>query len=311
LVTNSQPQEAEATASSSQQISRFLREPLLHFVLIGSAIYLLFGLYGQPEIDETIVDKNTIIVTKGEVDWLAESWKKRWNRDPTKEELLGLVKAHLKETVLYREAISMGLDKDDTIVRRRLAQKLTFLTQDLIKPEPPTDDELRAYFKQHIDHYRIPDLLTFAHVFLDPDKRGDQTLVDAEKLKAELIANSKTPDASSDLGDRFMLQSYYPERSEADLSKLFGKEFARSIMALEAGTWHGPVLSGYGTHLVYVRERHEFEPPAFAEVSDRVRENFENEKRKQLNDEYIASLLSRYKVVVEGDDSFGIEDPTQ
>ena len=126
---------------------------------------------------------------------------------------------------------------------------------------------------------------------------------DAEKLKAELIASSTTPDASSDLGDRFMLQSYYPERSEADLSKLFGREFARSVMGLEPEKWHGPVLSGYGTHLVYVQQRQEFPPPSYAEVADRLREDLENERREQLNKEYIASLLSRYKVVIEGDEA--------
>jgi hypothetical protein len=146
-------------------------------------------------------------------------------------------------------------------------------------------------------------LLTFTHVFLDPDKRGDDTLADAETLKAELIASAKVPDETSDLGDRFMLQAYYPERTEADLAKLFGSEFARSLMELEPEKWHGPVLSGYGTHLVYVRERLESPSPAYAQVADRVREDLESERREQLNEEYIESLLDRYNVVIEGEES--------
>jgi peptidyl-prolyl cis-trans isomerase C len=298
----SDPHETELDVSLTQsKLLRIAKEPLLHFLLIGAAIYLLFALFGQTESDNVVTEENTIVVTKGEVNALAEVWQKKWNRPPTNEEMVGLVRQHLRETVLYREALSMGLDKDDVIIRRRLAQKLEFVAQDLIQPEPPTDEELRTFFDKNIERYRTPDLLTFTHVFLDPDKRGDQTLEDAKKLKAELIAAANTPDASSDLGDRFMLQSYYPERSEADLSKLFGGEFARSIMGLEPETWHGPVLSGYGTHLVYVHARLEVPPPTFGQVADRVREDLENERREQLNEEYIESLLERYNVVIEGE----------
>jgi peptidyl-prolyl cis-trans isomerase C len=269
----------------------------------------LFGWFGQTESEEAIAE-NTIVITEGELDWLANTWQKKWNRAPTETEMMGLVQQQLRETVLYREAISMGLDKDDTIIRRRLAQKLEFLAQDLIQPEPPTDEELKAYFEQNIDRYRMPELITFTHVFLDPDKRDDQTLSDAEKLKAELIAKATVPVENSELGDTFMLQSYYPERAEADISKLFGSEFARSIMKLEPETWHGPVLSGYGTHLVYVHALQEFPAPTMEQVAVRVAEDWENDKRTELNDEYIASLLKRYTVVVEGENADDVQSAT-
>jgi peptidyl-prolyl cis-trans isomerase C len=297
------PNTEKAIPPTQSRLLRIAKEPLLHFILVGAAIYLLFGLAGQPEPDEEIVQDNTIVITKGEMEWLAEMWQKKWNRPPSNDEMVGLVRDHLRETVLYREALSMGLDEDDIIIRRRLAQKLEFLAQDLIQPEPATEEELQTYFEKNLDRYRIPDLLTFTHVFLDPDKRGDETLADAEKLKAELIAKATVPNESSDLGDRFALQAYYPERSQAEVSKLFGGEFAKSLMGLEPEEWHGPVLSGYGTHLVYVHARHKFPPPEFDQVADRVREDQQNEKREQLNAEYIESLLSRYKVVIEGEDS--------
>lgn len=304
LQTQSQTAETEQAAAASQSAwLRFAKEPLLHFILAGAAIYLLYGVFGGTDSDQAIVAENTIVITKGELDWLGESWQKRWNRPPTNEEMVGLVKSHLRETVLYREAISMGLDKDDTIIRRRLAQKLEFLSQDLIRPEPPTDEALHAFFDKNIDRYRLPELITFTHVYLDPDKREDQTLDDAEKLKAELIANDTIPGEESELGDTFMLQSYYPERTEADISKLFGREFARSIMKLDPKRWHGPVLSGYGTHLVYLQSLQVFPNPIYDQVADRVREDLESERRQQLNDEYIESLLSRYDVVIEAEDS--------
>lgn len=306
LKKKSEKPETEIKVSSPQtRLLRFLKEPLLHFVLAGAAIYALFAWFGQTESEEAIVDDNTIVITEGELDWLAEMWQKKWNRPPTDEEMLGLVRQQLRETVLYREAISMGLDKDDVIIRRRLAQKLEFLSQDLLQPKPPTDQELQAFFETNIDNYKMPPLITFTHAFLDPDKREEQTLKDAEKLKASLVATGKAPAADSDLGDRFMLQSYYPERAEADISKLFGSEFSRSIINLEAGKWHGPVLSGYGTHLVYVHALQEFPPPKFDQVAERLRVDWMNEKRAELNNEYIASLLKRYKVVVEGEDESG------
>jgi peptidyl-prolyl cis-trans isomerase C len=307
--TISEPPSEEILASSPESgWLRLAKEPLLHFVLIGAAIYLLFGLFGQSESAEAVAEENTIVVTKGEITWLGEMWQKKWNRPPTDAEMLGLVRDQLRETVLYREAVAMGLDKDDVIIRRRMAQKLEFLAQDLITPEVPTEEELQAFFKENIDRYQAPPLLTFTHVFLDPDKRGDETLVDAEKLKGELIASAKVPDAASDLGDRFMLQSYYPERDEADLSKLFGSEFARSIMALEPKQWHGPVLSGYGTHLVYVHDRLESPPPTYDQVAERVQQDQQNEEREKLNQEYIESLLSRYNVVIEGADEDADDD---
>jgi hypothetical protein len=301
LQTSPEPTETKTTGTSRPSLfTHILKEPLLHFIIAGAAIYVLFGWFGRAEYDDATTADNTIVITQGEIDWLTESWQKRWNRRPTEDELQGIVRAHVKETVLYREALSMGLDKDDTIVRRRLAQKLEFLAQDLIQPEPLTDNQLQTYFQQHIDRYQAPDLITFTQVFLDPDQRGDQTLADAKALKAKLIASERDPSENADLGDSFMLQNYYPERSEADLAKLFGIEFARSLMELEPERWHGPVLSGYGVHLVYIHEHRVSPPPQCAEVVDQVREDLEDEKRRQLNDEFLASLLDRYKVVIEG-----------
>lgn len=299
---SSSPDSKPADSSSGSKFIRFLKEPLLHFLVAGGVIYVLFGWINQAEPEE-IVAENTIVITEGELNWLAETWQKRWNRPPTDEEMFGIVKQHLRETVLYREAMLMGLDKDDTIIRRRLAQKLEFLSQDLIQPEPPTDSELKAYFQKNGDRYRPSELITFTHVFLDPDKRGDQTLDDAEQLKAKFTVDAIVPIESSNLGDTFMLQSYYPERDETDISKLFGGEFAKSIMELKPEQWHGPVLSGYGTHLVYVHALQVFPMPSLDEVANRVRADLENENREQLNDEYIASLLRRYNVVIEGEDS--------
>ncbi len=275
---------------------KFFREPLVHFIVIGAALFVLYGLMGQKNAEE---QERAITITAGEIGWLTDSWQKRWNRPPTAEEREGLIKQYLREMILYREALAMGLDRDDTIIRRRLAQKLEFLTQDLISPKPPSKEELRTYFEAHIDKYQQPDLITITHVFIDPDKRGDQTLVDAEDIKEKLQALKQPPQDAQAFGDSFMLQSYYPERSEAELAKLFGSGFARPVFELAPQEWHGPVLSGYGTHLVYVHDRREAEPPRFTEVEEQVRKDWENDKREQLNEQYIASLMGRYDVTIE------------
>ena len=277
-------------------IVRFIREPLVHFLLIGAAIFVLYGFMGQQDVEE---QERAITITSGEINWLTDTWKKRWNRPPTAEEREGLIKQYLRETILYREAVAMGLDRDDTVIRRRLAQKLEFLAEDLIRPNPPTEDELRTYFEAHMDRYQPPDLITLTHVFLDPDKRGDQTLKDAETIKAKLIALKEPPQDARSFGDPFMLQSYYPERSEAELAKLFGRGFAEPVFKLEPQQWHGPVLSGYGTHLVYVHDRRVAEPPRLSDVEEQVRQDWESDRREQLNEQYIASLMGRYDVTIE------------
>jgi len=171
----------------SDWLFRLTREPLIHFAVIGACIYLLYGLYGQQENEA--LDR-TIIITSGEVVWLEETWAKQWNRPPTLVKRQGLIDQYVRETVLYREALAMGLDKDDTIVRRRLAQKLEFLSQDLIRPKPPSEAELRAFFEVNIDRYRPPDLVTRTQTFFDPDKRDVQALEEAEIVKVKLEALS-------------------------------------------------------------------------------------------------------------------------
>ena len=192
-------------------------------MFIGAVIYLLYGVFAEP-IPEA--DDKTIVVTAGEVEWMQTSWQKRWNRPPTDAEFDGLIQQYIKETVLYREALTMGLNQHDQVIRRRLAQKLEFLAKDLVALTPPTDEELLAYFDLHQAHYQEPALYTFTQVFIDPDKRGDATLEDAEAIKAKLIAQGDTIEDPGALGDDFMLQNYYPEKDPVEIQKLFGSGFA-------------------------------------------------------------------------------------
>jgi peptidyl-prolyl cis-trans isomerase C len=256
----------------------------------------LYGAFAEslPEQDD-----KTIVVTAGELEWMQTSWQKRWNRPPTEKEFDGLVQQYIKETVLYREALTMGLNQHDQVIRRRLAQKLEFLAKDLVALTPPTDEELTTYFDEHRDRYQAPVRYTFTQVFIDPDKRGDATLGDAEAIKAKLIAQGDAIDDPGALGDDFMLQNYYPEKDGLEVQKLFGSGFTESLTELAPGQWHGPVLSGYGTHLVYVHSINEPPAPVFAEVLERVTQDWKSEKGEELNEQFYASLRDTYTIVIE------------
>ena len=284
---------------------KLLREPLVHFMFIGAVIYLLYGVFAEPA---PVADDKTIVVTAGEVEWMQTAWKKRWNRPPTAAEFDGLMQQYIRETVLYREALTMGLNKHDQVIRRRLAQKLEFLARDLVALIPPSEEDLLSYFEEHKERYQQPTLYTFTQVFIDPDKRGDATLNDADKIKAELIARGDEFDDAGALGDSFMLQNYYPQKDQIEIQKQFGSGFTESLTALSPGQWHGPVLSGYGVHLVYVQEVTEPPTPVFAEVRERVKQEWKSDKSEELNEQFYENLREQYTVVVEapvsaGDDS--------
>ena len=275
---------------------KMLREPLVHFLFIGAAIYLFYAAFTEPVPEE---DDKTVVVTAGEVQWMQTSWHKRWNRPPTTEEFEGLIQQYIKETVLSREALNLGLNQHDTVIRRRLAQKMEYLAKGLVQLTPPTDDEVLAYFEAHLERYQEPARYTFTQVYIDPDKRGETTLDDAEKIKATLIAQGDAIENAGVLGDRFLLQHFYPDKDQAEIQKLFGSGFAESLEDLSPGQWHGPVRSGYGVHLVYVSNVSEPPQPMFAELREEVVKDWTTEKSEELNEKFYANLRDQYTIVVE------------
>lgn len=275
---------------------KILREPLLQFFIIGLFIYGVYGLYG---VSNNEIENNTIVVDENRITVFTNAWQQRWSRPPTEQELTGLINQFVREDILYREAVAMGLAQDDPITRRRLAQKLEFVTKDIAGLKEPKEGELEQYFTDNLDQYKTPDRLTFKHVFIDPDKRGEATLGDAGLILAELQAVDSTDVDVSLLGDRFMLQNYFSRQSELDINKLFGSDFAKAVMQLKTKQWHGPVLSGYGTHLVYIVVIDKSAPPKFEQVQDTVFQNWQTTQQEQFNEAYFESLKSRYEIVIE------------
>ncbi len=283
---------------------KFLREPLVQFLFLGGLIYLAYALV-TPQSEED--NSRTILVSASRVQWMQDSWQKRWNRLPTKQELDGIIQQYIKETVLYNEAIKMGLDKDDGVIRRRLAQQVEFLAKDLVVYTPPAQADLEKYYKEHLDQYKPDVSYSFTQVYFDPDKRGESTLDDANKVKEKLVAQASMLQNVEGLGDDYMKANYFEANTPMEIRKNFGSGFAESLMELEAGKWHGPVLSGFGTHLVFVNEIVSPPVPPFDEIKARVLEDWIEQKRESLNEEFYEALEDYYTIIVE-DDNISVLD---
>lgn len=280
----------------SKTLARIIKEPLVHFLFLGACIYGAYALFGAPEEDE---GDNLIHIDVKRIDAFISGWQSRWNRPPTAQEINGMIQQNINEEVLYRQAVAMGLNENDPITRRRMAQKLEFLTSDLAQAQQPKDGELEKYFQDNMDAYRGDDLITFVHVFFNPDERDDKTLDDAAKVLKELQVAGEPDLEKLEIGDRFMLQNHFKSVDEVEVRRQLGSGFAESLMKLEEGKWHGPVLSGYGVHLVYVYQLEKAPAPAHEKVKDKVLEDWNEEKREQFNADFLDNLKKQYEIVID------------
>lgn len=275
-------------------MNRILREPLLHFVLLGAAMFAAYGLVSPRSGNEP----GAIVITAGQVAAIELGFTRTWHRPPTHDELEGLIRDRVREEVYYREAMALGLDKDDTIIRRRLRQKLEFLTDDVVDQAQPTDADLQAYLTAHLDSFGGQREFTFRHVYLNPDKHGGHLARDAAALLAQLIRAGSTADASA-FGDSFLLGHAFAAVPATEVAAQFGEPFAAKIGELSPGQWQGPVESGYGVHLVLVSERTEGRVPRLDEVRDAVAREWDHARRLAANDTLYQDMLKRYAVTIE------------
>ena len=271
------------------------RKPLLQFLVIGAILFGLHTLLNRGPSEEG----DRVEVSSGDIDRIRALWQRQWRRPPTEKELEGLINQFVREEILYREAISMGLDQNDTVIRRRLAQRMELLSNDLAALAEPTEEEMQQYLDQNPERYGVPARVSLSHVYLSRDRRGAAVEDDARKLLDKLRATSISPGEHRTFGDPFMLQHDYPSRSQRDLRELFGTEFAESVFRLESDSWQGPVESSYGAHLVLVRDRVESRMPSLPEVRDRVKVDLLDQRRRDMNEAFYAALRERYEVVIE------------
>ena len=273
------------------RLSRLAREPLVHFLLLGAALFAVSGVIGRSG-----AGKQKIVVSAGQVESLAAAFQRTWMRPPTVEELQGLVREYVREEVAYREALALGLDRDDTVIRRRMRQKLEFLAEDVTQTEPG-EAELRAYLERHRDTFREEDRFTFDQVFLDPGRRGEAIGRDTERLLTEL-RQSGGADLSR-LSDSILLETRFENASLSEIANAFGADFAARLEELPTGSWQGPLPSGYGLHLVRVGARSEGLVPPLERVREDVLREWQNEHRLAQTEELYRKLFENYTVTVE------------
>lgn len=276
-------------------MTHWFKDPLFHFLLIGAGIFALYTW----QADNDVSRPDQIIFTEARVDHLINLWERKWQRLPTRQELQGMIEQQIREEVLYREALAMGLDRDDVVVRRRMSQKMEFISNDLASLAEPDDEQLQDYLAQHLDKFIIPGRISYTQVYLNSSERGQQVYDDAKALLSELSQSTVDMDVSM-AGDSFMGGYVFTDETDFAVGRIFGTAFAKRLFELPVGEWTGPVESGYGLHLVRIDSRRDPQAPALEQVRDKVRMEWLTEQQRKTNDLLYEELRKRYEVTIEG-----------
>jgi hypothetical protein len=275
-------------------LDRIIREPLFHFLIAGALIFAVYSALEDEVVDSAA--SATIVIGDAEMQFLRAQYQKLWGRPPADDQLAPMVQEFIREEVLFREGVAMGLDQDDVIVRRRIGQKMEFLIGDLAVPAEPADETLATYLDANRDKYLEPPHLTFTHVYFSVDRRGAQARADAEAALDALGDRPRAPE----LGDRFALATDYADKTVREVDQTFGPAFGEQLVEAPVGAWFGPVESAYGLHLVRVLARTEPRLPKFDELRDRLSNDYSFETRRAANALALARLTERYRIVFEG-----------
>ncbi len=279
-------------------MKRLLYEPLFHFLLIGAALFGLYGLMSSGQ--HAAASSKEIRLSLSEITQLTQLFQSQWRRLPTPQELQRLVENKVQQEVLYREALAMGLDKDDEIVKRRMAQKMQFLAEDAAAAREPATAELKAWFETNSAKFAQPPRVSFRHLYFSPDRRGAQARDDAQKALAKLIGQPVNTAVANSLADPFMFQEYYRDRAPDFLGKEMGPQFALAVTRLAPGSWQGPIESGFGWHLVFVDTVIPGRVPAFEEVEADVRAAWLGEQKAQAWEKSYKTMRASYTVLLPG-----------
>ena len=268
-----------------------LKDPLLHFVVLGGALFAVS--YWQGDTGD--VGPEPIFISAEQVEQLRQSAILFNGREPSREELAALVEPAIRDEVMYREALALGLDVNDDEVRTRLIEKMRYLTEDLADPEPASDEELRAFFNADPALFLLPALVTFDQLYFSPSERGDALRADVDAALEEL-AGGADPES---FGDSTPLRFQMDDAPREQVQVLFGEALTDAVFTMQAGEWAGPFESDFGLHLVRVASRSEARQPAFDEIRGAVLARYGEDQRNRANDANYAEIRARYEVVVD------------
>ena len=275
-----------------------LRKPAVHVVLLGMIVAAAILIAkGPPTTDAS----KRVVITGADLLQQRAAFMRTWQREPTAEELRGTLEQHIRREVLYREALTRGYDRDDLVVRRAMQQKMEFLAASQAMQEPPTEEEIEAFFALRQERYRLPAVLSFSQIYLSADQRGAGVEQAAIDLLARLRSEDPDPNALPSWGDAIMLDTSYAGQTERDVAAAFGELFAEALVRLPVGEWQGPVSSGYGLHLVKVTEREESRLPEWREVAGRVISDMEFEAKASAKDQLYQEIAQNYEVFLDNE----------
>jgi parvulin-like peptidyl-prolyl isomerase len=275
---------------------RVLKEPLTHFLLLGVVLFAANAFWQRGAGDAGAPKQ--IVLTLDELQQLEMLFQSQWRRQPTPQEFDALVETKVKEEILYREALALGLDKDDEIVKRRMAQKMQFVAEDVAQAHEPDTAELRAWFDANSAKFALPGRISFRQIYFSPDQRGARARDDAVAALKQLAGKPVDAPAASSSGDATMLQEYYGDRSSEQLAKDFGPVFAQAAFALTPGSWQGPIESGFGWHLVFVDSMIPGRVPAFEEVEPDVKTAWLGEQKALAWQKAYDAMRAKYVVLL-------------
>lgn len=298
VVAEAQPATEESRSRQwfPPTIKRWLREPLLHFVLLGLALFAVYAYTHRGRLG--IESSRQITLSLDELAQMDMYFESQWHRQPSTAEFQAMVEDKVREEVLYREALAMGLDKDDTIVKRRMAQKMQFLAEDVAAAHEPSTAELKAWFEKNTDKFALPSRYSFRHLYFSPDRRGKNAQQDAANALAKIAGQPEDSKLAASLADSFMFQDYYGDRAPSAIAKEFGPPFAIALEKLKPGSWQGPVESGYGWHLVFVDSVIPGRIPAFEEMEPDVKTAWLAEQKSVAWKKAYAEMRAKYIVLL-------------
>jgi peptidyl-prolyl cis-trans isomerase C len=277
-------------------LKHWLREPLLHFLLLG---LVLFGAYAYSQRGRGGVESSKqIALSLDDLRTMDMYFESQWHRQPTPAEFQAMVEDKVREEVLYREALAMSLDKDDTIVKRRMAQKMQFLAEDVAAAHEPSTAELKSWFEKNSNKFALPSRYSFRHLYFSPDKRGKDAQADAAQALSKIAGQPEDSKLAASLADQFMFQDYYGDRAPDALAKEFGPQFAVALEKLKPGSWQGPIESGYGWHLVYVDTVIPGRIPAFEEMELDVKTAWLGEQKAAAWQKAYRQMRAKYSVML-------------
>ncbi len=274
-------------------MKKLLKEPLVHFILIGIFLFALYGVVNKNENEGEV-----ILLDQSDVDNIIASWEMQWKRFPTEEELKNLLEQNVKQEIFYQEALKMNLDHNDEIIKRRLAQKMEFLSNDISSLKVPSDEDIQFFYNQNKLKYEVSSKYSFYQIIFSPDKRTNPT-IDANKVLTDF--KNASFEEMKNKGDQMPFAYFMSDVNTNDIAYQFGSMLSERFEEIPINQWYGPVTSSFGEHLIYITSKTDKRIPDLAEVKKDVLLDYEYDQQQKTNEAIIKELKKKYSVKLDFD----------